>query len=402
MRNITISILLATFAGCSSDNGTPPPISTGSNSNSETGDPTTATTGGPGGSGEGSGEGSTTGGPTTNTNTATVTQTASSDTTTGESQSGTGSSSGTPPDIGEGSSSTGDACPEWGRYQCRGWAAGLYCRENLDACDVSGYHFEINGQETVECIDDIEICMPYVGEEDSAFLYDACREACEAQVWDWPDVHPGSTTIDFVESGITVCVFADDGAGGYVPAAQEPVDEPAGLNIGVVTTCDWVNQAPPVEPQTIYLEPCDNEECQDTSVCEKWEDDVDAYVNNTFRTLTKTYTTTIKLAFLASVADERYADYYACDEGRYHESINGGVSSWGVKDSVAGELLYEMGFRHGDYMVKIAWSGTPGAWVYLDSYEDMADFFDLHRDKNSFKIEFLRGLVVYKMNLTLN
>lgn len=402
-------VALIIGSACSSDASPPPPV-TGGQSASDTGDES-ATTAGPGGEGEGEGEvttgeeeagpgsnptGDPSGNPTTNSG---------DDTTTGETLTGADDTSSTgqehdlPP---ESSSSTGDECPEWGRYDCRGFAAGLFCREGI--CNAGfGYEFQFgaSGQQAV-CIEDggtvsIPICVPFVGEIDSDFLFDECRAECESLTWEWPEeVVIGGITWEFANQ--TVCVFEPVGNDGWVPQDQEPADMPAGQNIGPAD-CDFFDD----DPQVVYQAPCDNEECQDTSVCSTWDHDVDSKISTSFKAgPPPTYTTKVNTAFWNAFVEERFAELYACDEGRYHESIIGGVSSWAIKDAVAGEFLYELGFRNGDSLVKIAWTGTPGAWTYLDSYEDMAAFYDLHGDKTSFKLEWLRGLVVHKMNLSLN
>jgi hypothetical protein len=391
------TIMFTIFVACSSDSP-PPPISTGGSMTAgDTGDDTTAGPGEAEGEGEGEG-GSTSTGAGPGTATTVSTTESNDDTTTGEPPD-TSTSSGGIPDVGGGSTSTGEVCEEWAQYRCRGWAAGLYCREGVGCTEGAGYQFQVNSVDTVDCIDDIYIEVPYVGEVDSAFLFDECRAQCEAQVWDWDEVHPGSTTVDYLFSGVTVCVFEDDGAGGFVPSAQEPADMPAGQNIGHAD-CAWVDQVPPVEPQVEYVMPATNPDCV-AEDCTDWEADVDD-VTSSFQPRTNTYTSTVKGTFWASIFEvPRYAELYTCDAGRYHEYINGGVSTWKVKDAVAGELLYELGFRPGDQQVKMAWAGTPGAWTYLDSLDDMAAFYTLHHDKTSFKLEWVRGLVVFKMNLSL-
>lgn len=409
MRHYDTALLTALLTlGCSPAGGSPPPLSTGSDSLSGGSGDGTATTAGPAGEGEGEGEaGSTTTGgeaevgPGSN---PTTTMSSGDDTTTGETASDTSTSTGSPPDLPP-STSTGEVCEEWARYQCQGWAAGLYCRE--DNCALgSGHQFTVNSVQAVVCIDDIFIELPFAGMTDSNLLYDACRAQCEAQVWEWDEVHPGSSSVDYIYQDLTVCVFEDDGNEGYVPPAQWPAGQAS--NIGVAD-CPWTNQSPPVEPQVIYIGPCEEEcnpDCEQEIDCEQWELDVDTQITSSFTVRTNTYTTKVDEKFWdefvhgTSTTDPRFREYYACDLGRYQQIFNGGLESFRVENTVAGEMLYEMGFRHGDQLVKIAWAGTPGAWTYLDSYEDMGAFFDLHGDKTSFKVEWLRGLTVYKMNLS--
>lgn len=396
----TNTLLIAAALGCSSDSN-PAPL-TGGECNPILeccpGEPECATgeegeaEGSPAGEGEGEGGSTavTTGGPSSET----VTATSGDDTTTGETSPSETTTSATDtttdaPDLGVGSSSTGDACPDWGQYQCRGWVAGIYCREDDLDCNGNpgfGPEFLINGVEYYECVDDITICVPYAGEVDSAFLFDECRAECESMAWVWPDeVVAGAFTWHLQG---TRCVFANDGNNGFL--------QWGGVVAGTAS-CEYFDE----DPETVYVEPCTNAECQDTSECEDWAGWVDTKIESEQDERENVIYTTVGYSLWHEIQGlGGFAHVYACEEGTYHEYINGGLHSWKVKDAYAGELFYELGFRTGDQYVQIAWLGTPTVWTSMDSYEDMAAFYSEHHDKVAFKIQWLRGLDVYTMYLS--
>lgn len=307
------------------------------------------------------------------------------------SSAGSMSSGGSATTADSGADETGGACPEWGKYRCEGWVVGLY---STDAAPTN-YEFAFGATVMGQCIDEIEICVVDVGTDDSAFLFEECRDACEAMNWGWPSVPPTGNHNAW-ELRKSVCVFAPDGAQGYVPQGLENVTDQPG-----VMDCPNVGPTGSGIQQVFYVDTCDDSECVSPS-CTGWNPN--GAISYSYNATTRVHTVSMARSYVENLMDSDYARLYECDPGRYEE-VSTGV--WKMQDMVSGDFLYRLGFRHGDYDLRIRRNISFVWWYTLQGFMQIADAYDALHTYNALQVEFKRINAAtgqpetHKINITL-
>jgi hypothetical protein len=404
MKNLLsiFSILLVVLGGCASENNPPTLPGGGGQDDSSTSDPT----GGPGSTAGSATAGSATAGSASAGSSATGADTTGADSsTTGADSSTTGADSSTTgfdPSMGSAVSDTvsatntdsssgdestggGECMPEMARYQCYGWVAGVYLREDVS---LTNYQFVFGQNVHADCVA-YEIVIPYVGDADNnPLVMDACRTECEAGVdaFEWPATEANG----FWDFQRTVCVFAPNGNNGVIP---NPTDGVANTPSGAANLACGVGHIGPVLgpdlPQTVYLGPAIDDNCA-MAQCGSWDPAADVLYR--YSSTTKTHTVRLEQALLDEILGNFGRDLMGCDDSRWLETFpSGGGTLWKAKNIVAGDLLYTMGLRTGDYAARVR-KTTPitSAWYPLDSWLHIGTAFAALINTSALTIEFKR------------
>jgi hypothetical protein len=306
--------------------------------------------------------------------------------------------------------SGGQMCPDEDvNYECHGWVAALYTRENDATHSNPQFFFYANWKDQTDCVH-FEMATSFIGDTspdvDEA-LFPMCKSLCEDMLpnYNWPDDPSGDGLWHFWKS---VCVFAPNGNHGYVPDQDGVTNSP-----GVVPTADnggcsnigVVGGGADYIPQVPYVDADPGMECF-LPECEGW--DPPSEISWSYNTSSKTHTTHINKAFMDEVYANMGNDLYGCDNGRWEQLFIGGVETWKMQHLGIREFLYSMGFRSGDYALKIRRNVTGEPFYDLDNLEHMGDAFSALYTYASFKLEFKRPKLaspyydLHTMNLTID
>lgn len=340
-----------------------------------------------------------TGGPVTSGGTGGVTDSDSQTLTLGEG----------PEDSGGIDDSGGECVPTEATYNCHGWVAGVYLRD-----DTGAHGFSFNGTTNAECFgggDSVQITVPFQGEGENDYLLDKCQEKCEMLLAEgqWSEADWSGTSQHnpaYWDYWKTVCVVHESAYNGSIPDNWEGVDD--GPLPGFSEGCAWVGKSGDsvgdhIPKQVTYEGPAAEDECAPPEGCGGW--DPDSLISH--GVVGSTHTTQFDADLMTDIMGGDWRQLYACDSGRYQQSIVSGVEKWKMFNlsSTGNEVLYSMGFRSGDYDVKIRKSGSGQTTYTLNSYGAMALAFDaLWPGTTSFVVMFKRpvGQLVasHTMNLT--
>lgn len=313
----------------------------------------------------------------------------------------------------DGAEESGDCEPMEGVYACHGWVAGVYRRKNNpDSMTILG---SSSGHVNAECYgggDSIKITRMYQGEMENDYLFDECRDRCRELVaegqWTWADFpNPDSNTWEQFK---IVCVSEIDGNNGAIPEGQDGVHD--GLNpvTGATDLCNWVGHTGDSidhDPISITYEgPAEDDQCAPAPVCTGWQPSTSI----THSLSGTTHTVTIDDAFLIDlIHDDGWRTALHCDDGSFMQNFNGsGVESWKMVNLTSGDLWYAMGFRSGDYDLKVK-KTVGGTYTSLNSYPNMATAFDLlYPQETAITVQFKRPCVgtcfptTHTTNITIN
>jgi hypothetical protein len=290
---------------------------------------------------------------------------------------------------GSGGDETGGEVCDTGLYRCHGWIAGIYQRVGAPTnfeFDHGSPHAEIaalnaTGVGAAQCIS-FDMCIPDIGDDNlDALLLDTCKEECEMMddiVWPaWLD----ATEMYFPWTGETACVFAIDGNNGTIPmqsfdtaAAGGPFainDLPTSspkldctYELDGVTVHYIESPLAPYKDQVLYDGPCENSVCENKT-CEDW--DPAGWIQTSYSTTTKTYNVRVPEWLWDGIIAGGWTSAWACDDARWFDSTSGAGEFWSMQNIVAGDLLYELGFRNGDKMAR-ARKTTPSTSPWYNLY----------------------------------
>lgn len=310
--------------------------------------------------------------------------------------------------------SGGECMPDEGLYACHGWVAGVYRRKtNPDSMTILG--FSDPTRVNAECYgggNSIQIPLMYQEEGENDYLLAECRDKCKELLadgqWTWTDFPNPDGSI--WEPYKIVCVSEPDGNNGAIPEGLEGTHD--GLNpvTGASELCAWVGKTgDPLDHdpiQVVYLGPPEDDQCAPAPVCTGWQPStsISHSLSGT------THTVTIDDAFLYDLLhDDGWRTALACDDGSFQQIFNGsGVESWKMVNLTSGDLWYALGFRTGDYDLKVK-KTVGGTYQSLNSYPSMAAAFDLlYPQETAITVQFKRPCVgtcfptTHTTNITIN